>query len=134
MEIESGPADCCAVQHFLHCDFVDRLLLHQRDQRITQQAARTPDAQVRLAPLLVISPLLGKPYGYRRALIVGHRPPFCSATRPISLTAIDTASLHRYSADSTAALGSTRKKGRDHESKSVTCNRQYVVDCARNAG
>src|SRR6266446_20608 len=26
------------------------------------------------------------------------------------------------------------KKERDHESNSLTCNRQYVVDCARHAG
>src|SRR5438132_219284 len=76
-----------------------------------EKRACTPDAQVRLASLLVIFPLLGKPYGQRRALIVGHRPPFCSATRPISLTALDSASLHRYSAHSTSALASTSKKG-----------------------
>jgi len=42
MEIKSGPAHCRAIQHFLHGDFIDRLLLHQLNQRIAQQAARAP--------------------------------------------------------------------------------------------
>src|SRR5579864_3555082 len=111
MEIKSGPAHCGAIQHFLHCDFVDRLLQHQRDQRIAQSAARTPDAQVWLTSLRGTSPLPGKAYGELRAVIVGHRQPFCSATRPISLTVIDSISLHGYSAHSTATLAGTSKKG-----------------------
>src|SRR5262249_3288261 len=90
MKIESGAAHAGAIEHFLQRDLVDGLLLDQRDQRIAQPVARSPDALIRFASMFCTNVDLPG------TLILGHRPPLCSATRLFLRAALDCIAVQRY--------------------------------------
>src|ERR1700722_17720093 len=91
VKIKGGAADRGAVQYILHRPLVELPLQDQRQQSAAQPLTRTPDALIRLAPLLSLSfPLLSM-FLQSGALILGpfilghvilgHGPPLCSVTR-----------------------------------------------------
>src|ERR1043166_710393 len=79
--VEGRPADAGAVEHVLHRDRVERLLLHQLDQRGAERGAAAAHPGVDLPP------------GAMRARAVtpfsGHQRWVCSGTASVAGMAVD---------------------------------------------